>query len=103
MRVVAPAFQAMMLHEAGATMVALIVTTGGATPIVTEGWWTVAGTIIAGLVLVIIGSEAVKSLWRQWRLRKPCKAWFLIASLNQRNVSYAVQDDNEHYVEELRQ
>jgi hypothetical protein len=67
-----------------------------------EGPWTIAGTIIGAVVLSLTGWEIViKPIWRQRRLKKPCKAWFVIQSLSHENMSYAVQDDKEHFIEEL--
>jgi hypothetical protein len=67
-----------------------------------EGPWTITGTIIGAMVLLLTGWQiVVNPIWRQWRLKKPCKAWFVIQSLNHENMSYAVQDDKEHFIEEL--
>ena len=38
---------------------------------------------------------------RRHRLKHPCKAWFHIPPLTQRRISYAVQDNRPHFVEEL--
>jgi len=71
-----------------------------------EGPWAVGGAIaaiVAAVVVVISGvyEFMIRPWWRRRTLRQPCKAWFLVASTNQRKISYAVQDSREHYVEEL--
>jgi hypothetical protein len=71
-----------------------------------EGPWTIGGAIAAIVAAVVIiyssGYEFIFTPWRRRRkLRKPCKAWFLIPASNQRHISYAVQDHSEHRVEEL--
>jgi hypothetical protein len=71
-----------------------------------EGPWTIGGAVAAiiAAVAVILASTyefIIRPWWRRRALRRPCKAWFLIASTNQRKISHAVQDNREHYVEEL--
>jgi hypothetical protein len=73
---------------------------------VIEGPWTIGGAvaaIVAAVVVVISGAYEfiLGPRLRRRALRQPCNAWFLIASTNQRAISYAVQDNHEHYVEEL--
>ena len=79
---------------------------GAAMANVLEGPWAIGGAIAAiiGAVGVIIsgGYEfLIRPYWRRKRLKRPCKACFLIAALDQRKISYAEQDAHEHYVEEL--
>jgi hypothetical protein len=64
--------------------------------------WTIAGAIAAIVAAAgVIYEFILKPYCRGRALRRPCKAWFLIASLSQGKISYAVQDEQEHYVEEL--
>jgi hypothetical protein len=66
------------------------------------GLLTSAGSIAAIVAAVgVIYEFILKPYFCRRALRRPCKAWFLIASLSQGNISYAVQDEQEHYVEEL--
>jgi hypothetical protein len=72
----------------------------------TEGPWTIAGTIaaiIAAIVVILSGlyQFVFQPIWCRRKHKHPCKAWFLIPSLDQRKISYAVQNHREHYVEEL--
>jgi len=71
-----------------------------------EGPWTIGGAIAAIVAaIVVIASGAYEFILRPYLrrrpLRRPCKAWFLIASSQQRTIFHAVQDSHEHYVEEL--
>jgi hypothetical protein len=73
---------------------------------VTEGPWAIVGAIaaIVGAAVVILASAyefLVAPWWRRRALRRPCRAWFLISALNQRNISHAMQDQREHRVSEL--
>jgi hypothetical protein len=64
--------------------------------------WTIAGAIAAIVAAAgVIYEFILKPYCRGRALRRPCKAWFLIASLSQKKLSYALQDEQEHYVEEL--
>jgi hypothetical protein len=71
-----------------------------------EGPWTISGAvaaIVAAVVVIISGTYEfiLGPRWRRRVLKRPCKAWFLIASTQQRTISHAIQDHREHYVEEL--
>ena len=79
---------------------------GGSVSVPTEALWTITGAVAA-----IIGAAMVfvfgvyEFVWqpmsRRHRLKHPCKAWFHIPPLTQRRISYAVQDNRPHFVEEL--
>jgi hypothetical protein len=87
-------------------MVTSVAVAGGALSIMLEGPWTTGGAlaaIIAAVVVIISGvyEFILGPRWRRRVLRQPCKAWFLIASTQQRKIDHAVQDHQQHYVEEL--
>jgi hypothetical protein len=67
-----------------------------------EGPWTIVGALAAIIAAAGVTYEfVIGPRLRHRALRRPCKAWFLIASTKQRVISHAVQDSREHYVEEL--
>jgi hypothetical protein len=85
---------------------ASVAVTGGLLSAMIEGSWTIGGAVAAIVAAAVVIISAVYEFiigprWRRRTLRRPCKAWFLIASTNQRTISHAVQDSREHYVEEL--
>jgi hypothetical protein len=68
----------------------------------TEGPFAIVAAVAA--VIAAIGAIyefAIGPRWRRHRLKKPCRAWFVISAVNQRLLPYAAQTDSEHYVEQL--
>jgi len=60
------------------------------------------GALLAGAMLVVyILWEIVGHFVRDFRLRHPCKARFLITSSDRREINYAIQDEKEHTVMEI--
>jgi hypothetical protein len=74
--------------------------------VATDEWWIIVGTIaaiVAAVAVIFFGvyEFVILPKWRRKQLRTPCEAWFAIASANKRVVGYAIQNEHEHYVEEL--
>jgi hypothetical protein len=61
--------------------------------------WVVVGAIFAGGLLVLyVAKEIIPQVYRHFRLKRPCKASFVITSDDRAKIDYAIQDDKEHLV-----
>jgi hypothetical protein len=67
-----------------------------------EGIWTIIGAIASLLVLALVVWEIVLyPIIRRQRLKRPCRAHFVIRDLARVPLPYVVQDDQTHIVREL--
>jgi hypothetical protein len=63
--------------------------------------WPIIGVVVAGLTLLIVAWVNLCRPWlRQWRRQRP-EVHFVIRSLKERALSYALQDDERHHVRTL--
>ena len=78
-----------------------------------DGPWTIAGTVLAGVVLVVtliaLGFQIDAQFWAPKRkekkrlaaLKNPADAHFFVINKTARRVSWAVQDNADHYLKEI--
>ena len=101
------------LPIAATLALATLISLGGIALVATEGPWTIAGAIGALLSFVV----AIAVLWitidvsfflpkrrraaREQALNNPADVYFLVPSLDERRIDFAVQDQLDHWVEEL--
>jgi hypothetical protein len=79
---------------------------GWALAAMTEGEWVIVGAAAAIIGTVgVFGFGAYEFLvapaLQRRALKRPCRTWFLIPSVDQRSIPYTEQSHKEHYVEEL--
>jgi len=60
------------------------------------------GAIFAGAMLLLyIFWEPVRHFYRNRKLKKPCKVYFIIRSADSWTSDYAIQDDYDHHLNEI--
>jgi hypothetical protein len=69
---------------------------------VTDRHLLIVGTAFVVLTLfAYILKEFISPILHRYRLRKPIELFFLITSVDRHQVSYAIQDEQEHRTKEL--
>jgi hypothetical protein len=64
--------------------------------------WPMVGALLAGATLLtVLYVQFVRPALRRGKLRRPCKARFIITSATHRTIDYAVQNEHEHFVSEI--
>ena len=67
-----------------------------------DGNWAIVGALASIAVLTLyVCAEFIRPHIRRYRLKNPCKARFPIRPLSEENISYLIQDEETHSVEEL--